>query len=368
MDILSIILNSTENDYIDFKQKWYTKEQAKFEMVHDIICLANSITDNIERFIVIGIKEDSKTKEKTFFDVSEDSNIKTSEDIITILRNYVSVPPKIEVLRRKHCNKSIDIIQIAPVSRDLPYVLFKDCKSSNNNTIIKANNIYSRSGSQNTPKNEQCSISIIEELFARKRGENLAILDRFKMYLEDVSNWNKVNNTLYYNKNHKYKIININNNKNYKSVKEIKSYLELVRDTYLGRSYFNNFALSYDDYYSWFDVELWADNTIIKTETIFEIYSKYFFIDNNYSNDKYYVPCIQRLCYDTDNLNSKEKIIKSYAWNICKLLFKNSLSPCKEYSDSKAEEILDLLNYEYMDSPSKYIEANKNWIYDDPNT
>lgn len=38
--------NSTENDYIDFKMKWYDGTTAKLDMMQDILCLSNSLTDS----------------------------------------------------------------------------------------------------------------------------------------------------------------------------------------------------------------------------------------------------------------------------------------------------------------------------------
>lgn len=91
------VKNSTENDYIDFKMKWYDGETAKIDLIHVILCFSNSLSDNPERYIIIGIKENKITKEKFFVDVSEDSNQRTSEDLIQLLRNYMTVIPNIEV-------------------------------------------------------------------------------------------------------------------------------------------------------------------------------------------------------------------------------------------------------------------------------
>lgn len=87
-----------------------------------------------------------------------------------------------------------------------------------------------------------------------------------------------------------------------------------------------------------------------------KIFAKYYFIDNNYSHDTYFIPLIQALRYKYDNISNKASIIKTYEWNICKLLFRCHLQKDIPYKDSMAEEILDLLNYEYMDNPSVYIE------------
>ena len=53
MNLLDIAINSTENDYIDFKKQWYSDEKREIDMIHDIICLANSLSDKTHRYIFI---------------------------------------------------------------------------------------------------------------------------------------------------------------------------------------------------------------------------------------------------------------------------------------------------------------------------
>ena len=147
--------NSTENDYIDFKMKWYDGESSNIDMIQDILCLSNSLTDSKTRYLVIGIKENKISKEKNFHDISKDKNHRTSEDIIQLLRNYMTVIPNIEVIRETINNNSIDIICITPKFRDLPYVLNKNLEykyidnHKEKHKILIKNGVYSRDGSGN---------------------------------------------------------------------------------------------------------------------------------------------------------------------------------------------------------------------------
>lgn len=62
-----LLYTSTENDYIDFKQKWYEKtSKGKFDMVHDILAMANSLSDTENRFIFIGVAEHRETEKKHY--------------------------------------------------------------------------------------------------------------------------------------------------------------------------------------------------------------------------------------------------------------------------------------------------------------
>ena len=115
--------------------------------------MANSLSDSPDRYIVIGVKEDSDNKVKTFFDISGDEHRKSSEDLITLCREYITVLPELEVITEKHkdreSEKQIDIIKISPQRRDLPYVSYKD-KRLDKKGILR-NVVYSRTGSDNTP-------------------------------------------------------------------------------------------------------------------------------------------------------------------------------------------------------------------------
>lgn len=368
MNLLDIAINSTENDYIDLKKQWYSDEKRKFDMIHDIICLANSLSDKTHRYIFIGIKEDSKTKEKTFYDISDDSNTLKTEDIITILSNYMTITPKIEVKREYYeKDKALDIIIITPENINLPYYLNKDLQNKSNQKICKYQ-IYSRNSSKNTNKTEQCDVPTIERLFARKRGEELPIIDRFKLYLDDIENWKHPKfysnddsisiDNYYYLKNHKFKLVRQDYGENIRYIKNENNYWGLLYDTGISQNYWNykeNQHDCYDDFYCWFNVELWADNTLIDVVTILHFFIKYYFCDNGIpAMQNFYIP----LCEDMRkryHLKTKEDIKQSLAWKICKILYKYEID--FHYDDeSQYEVILDMLNYEYFENMGKYLD------------
>lgn len=184
---------SVENDYIDFKREWYSKDKlGEVDLVHDILCMSNSLSDSSDRYIVIGIEEDKSNGTKFIHDISKDVNCRQSANLIQTLRNYMSVIPKVELIREKTHNGFIDIIKITPSARELPYVLNKECqaqKPDGKKVTVRKEWIYSRNSDRNTPKDECCTKAELEELFARKRGEHLPILERFSMYLDDIHNW-----------------------------------------------------------------------------------------------------------------------------------------------------------------------------------
>lgn len=375
------VKNSTENDYIDFKMKWYDGVTAKIDLIHDILCFSNSLSDNPERYIIIGIKENKITKEKFFVDVSEDSNQRTSEDLIQLLRNYMTVIPNIEVIRELIGDNYIDIIKIIPKTRELPYVLNCniECKYKLDNgkekikSLIK-NGIYSRDSSCNTPKSELCSKATLEELYARKRGEHLPVLERFALYLDDIDNWkhpqstngDTSENAYYYTRNHKFKIVrNVDNEELHRTIFEVIDYYQLLIDTCLGENYWKyrteGTGACYDDYYSPFSVELWADNTLIEVYDIVSIYLKH------YNFDKYkqgfYIPDRACLFKSYNSFKNKEELEKTIEWKICKLLFKFDLYPESVFKNKDASIILNELNYDYLSNPSQYLKKNKALLF-----
>lgn len=365
---------SVENDYIDFKREWYTKDKlGEVDMVHDILCMSNSLTDSSDRYIIIGIEEDKSTKEKIIHDVSRDNNCRQSANLIQTLRNYMSVTPKIEIIREQTDNIFIDIIKITPSARDLPYVLNKECqaqKSDGKKVTVRKEWIYSRNSDRNTPKDECCTRAELEELFARKRGEHLPILDRFSLYLDDTENWKRPQkyysqdvseDAIYYINNHKFKIIiQHEDSDNIRSVKQAYDYRDIVVDTALCEDYWiNHRGCVYDDCYKWFNVELWADNTLIEVYSLTSLYLKYYLQDKHITNKRsFYIPSTEYLFNKT-----KDKIQSTLEWKICQLIFASELSEDSSYSIDDASIILDVLNYEYLNNPAEYFKQKEDLIY-----
>lgn len=369
---------SVENDYIDFKREWYSKDKlGEVDLVHDILCMSNSLSDSPDRYIIFGVDEDKITKAKSFYDVSKDKNCRQSADVIQVLRNYMSVIPNIELIREQTDSGYIDIIKIMPVARELPYVLNKECqaqKPDGKKVTVRKEWIYSRNSDRNTPKDECCTKAELEELFARKRGEHLPILERFSMYLDDIHNWKhpkseyeiaESETAYYYSLNHKFKIVRSNRDLDKTiSLSLANSYDELLTDTCIGVDYWNyrntqNYC--YDDCINLFNVELWADNTLIEVFNITGMFIKHFNYDRY--NGSYYVPNRMHLIESDITINNSSDIEKLLVWKICKLLFHfNLYDGCNLVTDD-ASRILEILNYNYLQNPSEYRKQNEDWLY-----
>lgn len=383
-----LLYTSTENDYIDFKQKWYEKtSKGKFDMVHDILAMANSLSDTENRFIFIGVAEHRETEKKTLFDVSQDPNSRKTEEIITILRNYMSVPPRIEVLSERIEDKLISCIKIIPTARDLPYVLNSNLECDekivlrNGETKVKKhalikNAIYSRDSSRNNGNKEYAAKEVVEELFARKKGENLSILDRFALYLDDIKNWKKTTtgsqNTYYYLRNHKFKVV-CNTDYDFEKIirpKKVQDYSYIldfcICEDYW--SYHQEGGATYDDHFEWVKVELWSDNTPLEVFDISSIYLKYYLIDKTrirtLPND-FYLPNFQDLMHLLYDLRGapehilKQAISDTLQFKICRMM-----QTCDTISAKPEmyEKYLDFLNYEDL-TDTNYRETRGDFVF-----
>lgn len=372
-----LIQTSTENDYIDFKRQWYPKDsKGDFSMIHDILSLSNSLSDSPERFIFIGVNND-----KTLFDLSGDINKRTSEDIVQKLRNFLSVPPLIEVFTETIDNKQIDCIRITVRNRDLPYmthsvVEYEDEKAKKHRIPKYA--ILSRTSSRNDGAFEYASKEVVEELFARKKGEHLPILERFAQYLEDINNWKMVRSgnqiTYYYTKNHTFKIIrteDFSNSVTYTN--KVPNYAYLL-DFSICEDYWKyhqkDGGATYDDSFCWFTAELWADNTILETYDLASIYLKYYFVDRlqgfNLLYSDFYLPNrfdLLKQKHTSSNITSDELktlISDSLQFKICHMMqhLDHEVPQAYEY-----ETYLDCINYEDLLN-TDYRKNNEAFVYE----
>ena len=76
------LIKSGENSSADFKEKYYTDE-AKVDLIHDILCLANSEIDS-DRYIVLGVDDDGNIKglrEEELVKIKDNNIIPTSINI-----------------------------------------------------------------------------------------------------------------------------------------------------------------------------------------------------------------------------------------------------------------------------------------------
>lgn len=307
--------------------------------------------------------ENSKTKVKEFFDVKNDSNRKTEEDIISFLREYMKVIPEIRVKTLFLEEDCIDVLLIRPFYELLPYILNKD--NSFQGKRVMRNVIYSRDGSINTAINENTSIKNIEMLFNRRFGNHLSPKDKFNKYIKDLNNWSASDESyqdFYYSKNSSFRIaINEREEGDIRKFNELEGYNELLRDTYLSEDIWarkrSRMNCAIEENFNWFKISVFEGKTKIYSFGIIEVYLKNYPTVGNVKI--LYIPeglFISSL-YDLDKDNIKESIKELPAYNICRLLHKSHNR--RGYVD----EILDFFNYKFIEDPSRYMREKKDLFF-----
>ena len=159
------LLNSLESDYLDFKQEWH-KNTGK--LIHDILCLCNSISTNKERYIIFGVKDKDRVPNTEFVDISRDKNRRKDADLQNILEAHLNHIPTLHIYPYKIKDDiTIDILKITPLLNDLPYMCSNRGKFGG---TIREKVLYSRTGSRNVEIGNNLNIDIVEKIFLIKNG------------------------------------------------------------------------------------------------------------------------------------------------------------------------------------------------------
>lgn len=80
--VLRLISLKQEGGYWDFKKQWYGNE-AKCDLLHDIICMANNLYDR-DAYIIIGVDEE---KNYSIVGVQADPNRKNTQMLVDLLKD-----------------------------------------------------------------------------------------------------------------------------------------------------------------------------------------------------------------------------------------------------------------------------------------
>ncbi|MCO5113400.1 MAG: ATP-binding protein [Bdellovibrionaceae bacterium] len=180
MNNLSIddLLSSQENEALDFKQEY---PSTNSDLIHDILNLANSITDS-DRYLVFGVQDN-----KNICGIETDNKRKSIANIITILRSArLNKIPKISLKTICFQNHEIDIL-IIKNEDEKPYFLTEDYTS--NGRPLRAGAIFSRVADTNTPVNSTTADHIVEKMFYERFGFKLTPKEKLFKYLHELQMW-----------------------------------------------------------------------------------------------------------------------------------------------------------------------------------
>ncbi len=179
-ELLRLISLKQEGGYWDFKKEWYSKD-SKNKLLHDIICMANNLTDK-DGWIIIGIDEENNY---CINDIEGDSNRKQTQNIVDFLKDIKfagDIRPTVKVESVKFPNGTIDII-IVKNDVNTPYYLKERYQD------VVANNIYTRIQDTNTPRNSSADIDKVEWLWKKRFGLLMTPLEKMKLYITHPEDW-----------------------------------------------------------------------------------------------------------------------------------------------------------------------------------
>lgn len=184
--IMELLHLGVEGEYWDFKEKPYffegqsdkDKNKKKGDLLHDIICMANNLS-NRDAFIIMGIQD----KPVKITGAKQFSNKWTQESYQDFLQNLTWAGDMIPIVEfRTIHNGELDVLIIKKSNR-VPFYITKKCNK------VRENQIYVRKGSKNTAIDSQAEIGDIEKLFEFRFGLTSYPKERVINYISDHGHW-----------------------------------------------------------------------------------------------------------------------------------------------------------------------------------
>lgn len=179
----------TEGEYWDFKEKPYfyegqskeEKNKKKNDLLHDIICMANNLS-NRDAYIIMGIQN----KPVKITGVKQFSNKWTQENYQDFLQNLTWAGDIIPTVEFRTVNDGNLDVLIIKKSNKVPFYITKKYSK------VRENQIYVRKGSKNTAIDSQAEIGDIEKLFEFRFGLTPFPKERVINYITDHNHWTEM--------------------------------------------------------------------------------------------------------------------------------------------------------------------------------
>lgn len=193
-DVKELIESKREGDYWDFKQ---CHHEDTAELLHDILCLANSRA-NRDCYLIYGVED----KTGKIIGVGNDSLRRTQEEMIAQLKSKKfagGVRPSIDLHCFQIAGHDVDVVLIQN-TLDTPYYLTEDYTSKEKQRTVRGNYIYTRIGDTNTDIDKSADVNYVEYLWKKRFGLHLSPLDRFKNFVSDIKGWEMRNESIHYYK------------------------------------------------------------------------------------------------------------------------------------------------------------------------
>ena len=177
-EVPTLIRLKREGPYWDFKRQWH---ELNYELIHDIICLANNLESEVS-YLIVGIDEDDNYNVR---DVTGDPKRKTNQHLVDLLSKQRWGSPQapfalVEPIQLD--SRVIDVVIIQSSREDMPYYLGKP------NGELKVWMIHTRRVDANTPIDVGANWSEVEQIWHHHFALDASPLDQARIMLRDKTN------------------------------------------------------------------------------------------------------------------------------------------------------------------------------------
>ena len=182
--ISELIDTKREGQYWDFKE---THHDNKAELLHDILCLSNSLYKG-NKYLIFGV---SDPREGCEVKGVKGKNRRSQSDLIDFIRSKPfagDIRPEIEMRTVNIQKKDLDVVIIFD-SPQKPYYLKEDYRDRNKK--VNANSIYTRNIDTNTPIDKSADINFIKLMWRERFGLDVQPSKRMITLLRKPSEWDK---------------------------------------------------------------------------------------------------------------------------------------------------------------------------------
>lgn len=190
--IWELIYQNTEGEFWDFKELPYFYEgqdkseenKKKNDLLHDIICMANNLS-NHEAYLIMGIS-DNPVEIKGIEKYSSRWKQENYLDFIQSKKWAGDYVPSLELRTIKNeIGIELDVLVIHKSSK-IPFYIKERYQS------VQPNQVYIRKGAKNTPINTEAEIQDIEKLWEYRFGLVPYPKERAINYIKDINSWEKM--------------------------------------------------------------------------------------------------------------------------------------------------------------------------------
>lgn len=190
--VRDLMYQNTEGEYWDFKEYPYfydgqekrEKDKKRKDLLHDIICMSNNLS-NREAYLIMGVS-DNPIEIKGVNHFKNRWSQEKYLDFIQAKKWAGDNIPSLEFVTVDNGNgKELDVLVIHKSSQ-VPYYLKENYKG------VIGNKIYVRKGAKNTSIDKQAEMQDIEKLWAYRFGLIPYPKERMLNYVRDVELWEEM--------------------------------------------------------------------------------------------------------------------------------------------------------------------------------